>query len=137
MIFTKCRNIYMRESRDLLMSLQTLVPRRRLLRKKYVFDIHVKHSCFFFLLFFVNSCSGWVFSGLLRDKPLEICHTYPTMMKLGTVISYLEEIQKVYKTRDTSLEFHWHQHFFIFFRKSANFAILRNIDIDCILIHNF
>ena len=25
---------------------------------------------------------------------LEICHTYPTMMKFGTVISYLKKIQK-------------------------------------------
>ena len=24
----------------------------------------------------------------------KICHTYPTMMKLGTVIPYLKEIQK-------------------------------------------
>ena len=35
----------------------------------------------------------------------KICHTYPTMMKLGTVISFLKEIQKMYKSRDTPLEF--------------------------------
>ena len=39
-------------------------------------------------------------SGLLTDEggqkgPLpEICHTYPTMMKLGTVIPHLKKIQK-------------------------------------------
>ena len=29
--------------------------------------------------------------------------TYPTMMKLGTVIPYLEKIQKIYESRDTSI----------------------------------
>ena len=52
------------------------------------------------------------FLGLLVDEgggglsPLpEICHSYPAMMKLGTVIPYLRKIQKIYKSRDTSLEF--------------------------------
>ena len=27
----------------------------------------------------------------------KICHTYPTMMKLGAVIPYLKKIQKIYK----------------------------------------
>ena len=31
--------------------------------------------------------------------------THPTMMKLGTVISYLKKIQKIYRSRDTPLEF--------------------------------
>ena len=26
----------------------------------------------------------------------KICHTYPTVMKLGTVVPYLKEIQKIY-----------------------------------------
>ena len=42
----------------------------------------------------------------------KISHTYPTMIKLGTVIPYLRKIQKKYKSRDTSFEFCWHQHFF-------------------------
>ena len=33
------------------------------------------------------------------------------MMKLGTVIPYLEEIQKIYESRETPSEFCWHQHF--------------------------
>ena len=33
------------------------------------------------------------------------CHTYSTMMKLGTVIPYLKEIQNIYKSSDTPLEF--------------------------------
>ena len=35
----------------------------------------------------------------------KISHTYPTMIKLGTVIPYLRKIQKIYKSCDTSLEF--------------------------------
>ena len=43
--------------------------------------------------------SGWAFLGLLTDrgnkKPQsslpKICHTNPTMMKLGTVIPYLKK----------------------------------------------
>ena len=41
----------------------------------------------------------------------KIRHTYPTMMKLGTVILYQRKIQKMYKSRDIFLEFCWHQHF--------------------------
>ena len=35
----------------------------------------------------------------------KIFHTYPTMMKLGTVIPYPKNIQKIYESRDTPLEF--------------------------------
>ena len=64
--------------------------------------------------------SWWTFSGLLTDGwwikktlPLpKICHTYLTVMKLGAGIPYLKKIQKIHKSRDTSLEFCWHQHFF-------------------------
>ena len=61
----------------------------------------------------------------------KIFHTYPTMMKLP----YLKKIQKIYESRDTLLEFCLTSAFFD--RKSANFAISRNTDIDYILIHNF
>ena len=40
-----------------------------------------------------------------RSPVLKICHTYPTMMKLSTVIPYLMKIQKIYKSRDTPLSF--------------------------------
>ena len=43
----------------------------------------------------------------------KICDTYPTMMKLDTVIPYLKKIQKIYKLRDTTLGFCWYQHFCI------------------------
>ena len=61
----------------------------------------------------VQPYSGWNFLGLLTDvgggdkkAPLpKICHTYPTMMKLGTVIPYPKNIQKIYERRGTLLEF--------------------------------
>ena len=52
-----------------------------------------------------------LFSGLLTDwgtrkSPLpKICLTYPKMMTLGAVVPYLKKIQKLYKSRDTPLEF--------------------------------
>ena len=33
------------------------------------------------------------------------CHTYPTTMKLCTVIPYLNKIQKTYESRDTAPKF--------------------------------
>ena len=65
-----------------------------------------------------NPIQDGLFSGLLTDGaaslggglygegPPKIRHTYPTIMKLGTVIPYLRKIQKLYKSRDTSLEFY-------------------------------
>ena len=35
----------------------------------------------------------------------KICHTYPTLMKLGTVIPYLWQMPKRYESRNTPLEF--------------------------------
>ena len=43
--------------------------------------------------------------GLKRRLFSKICNTYPAMMKLGTVIPYIKKIQKIYKSRDTLLEF--------------------------------
>ena len=34
----------------------------------------------------------------------KICHTYPIMMKLGTVIPYLKKTQKTFESRDTPLD---------------------------------
>ena len=42
----------------------------------------------------------------------KICLTFPTKKKLGAVISYPKQIQKLYKSLDTPLEFCWHHHFF-------------------------
>ena len=44
--------------------------------------------------------------GGAKKAPLpKICHTYPAIMKLGTVTTYLKKIKKIYKSRDTPLEF--------------------------------
>ena len=45
------------------------------------------------------------FEKLKKAPLLKICHTYPTMMKLGTVIPSLKKIQKLYDSQDTLLEF--------------------------------
>ena len=58
-----------------------------------------------------RGCSRMRGEGAKRPPSLKsvthtkICHTYPTMMKIGTVISYLKKIQKIYEPRDTPSEF--------------------------------
>ena len=55
---------------------------------------------------FFGAAHGWGEWGGDKKAPLpKICHTYPTMMKLGTVIPYPKKIQKIYESRDTPLEF--------------------------------
>ena len=62
-----------------------------------------------FRMGFFGAAHGW---GGGKKAPLpKICLTYPTMMKLSTVIRYPKKIQKMYESRDTPLEFCWHQHF--------------------------
>ena len=48
----------------------------------------------------LQGCS-WMGGAKMPTLP-KICHTYPTMMKFGTVIPHLKKIQKIYKLRDTS-----------------------------------
>ena len=44
--------------------------------------------------------------GGAKRLPLpKICLTYPTMMKLDTVIPSLKTIQEIYESRDTTSEF--------------------------------
>ena len=70
-----------------------------------------------------------------HPSPLsEICHTYRKMMKLGAVMLYLKKIEKMYESRNTLLVLLTSA---FFDQKSANFAILKNTDIDYIFIHNF
>ena len=40
---------------------------------------------------------GW---GSQRAPLPKICHTYPTIMKPGTVIPYLRKIKKIHKSPD-------------------------------------
>ena len=65
---------------------------------------------------------------------LKICHTFPTMMKLGSVVPYLKKIQKNMNHVTHTLT---SADISIFYRKSAHFVISRNTDIDCILVHKF
>ena len=64
----------------------------------------------------------------------KICHTYPITMKLDAVILYPKKIQKYMNHVTHSLN---SADINNFHRKSANIAISRNTDEDCILIHNF
>ena len=62
-----------------------------------------------FRMGFFGAAHGW---GEAKKPPLlKICHTYPTMMKLGTVIPYTKKIQIINESCDTPLNFCWHQHF--------------------------
>ena len=68
---------------------------------------------------------------------LKICHACSTIMKLGTVIPYLKKIKKKKYLNCLTLSLCVLLASAFFHRKSANFAISRNTDIDCISIHNF
>ena len=61
--------------------------------------------CKFLTLFrmgYFGAAHGWWWQ---KDLLPKISHTYPTMMKLSTVIPLLKEIQKIYQSRDTPLVF--------------------------------
>ena len=57
-----------------------------------------------FRMGFFGAAHGWG-AGAFWPPPSKIRPTYATMIKLGTVIPCLRKIQKMYKPRDTSLEF--------------------------------
>ena len=57
-----------------------------------------------FRMGFFGAAHGWGPPSLKAPLPI-ICHTYPTIMKLGTVIPYPKKIQKIYESRETLLEF--------------------------------
>ena len=54
-----------------------------------------------FRLDFFGAAHGW---GGERSPLSKICHTYPTLMKIGTVKLYLKKIQNLHKSRDTPLD---------------------------------
>ena len=49
-----------------------------------------------------GAAHGW---GVKKSPLPKNCRSYRTKMKLGTVISYLKNTQKIHKSRDTPLEF--------------------------------
>ena len=52
-----------------------------------------------------RGCSRMGEGGGQKASLPKICDTYATIMKLGTVIPYLEKIQKIYESLDTPSEF--------------------------------
>ena len=50
-----------------------------------------------------GAAHGW--GGPKRPPLSKTSDTYPTIMKFGTVIPYLEKIQKRYESRQTSSDF--------------------------------
>ena len=67
-----------------------------------------------FRMGFFEAAHGWGGGVRVKRSPFpKICHTYPIMMKLGTVIPYLMKTPQKYESRDTPLELCWHQDFFI------------------------
>ena len=62
------------------------------------------------LTLFTMGLFSWGFirigGGAEKDPLRKIRLTYPTMITFGTIIPYLKKIQKIYKSRDTPLEFY-------------------------------
>ena len=58
-----------------------------------------------------GAAHGW--ETAQNAPPPKTCHTYPTKMKLGTIISDLKKTQKLYESRGTPLKLCRHQNFFI------------------------
>ena len=53
-----------------------------------------------------RAADGWGEGGGAKNSLLpKICHIYPTMMKLRTVIPHLKKIQKIFESHDTPSEF--------------------------------
>ena len=65
--------------------------------------------CFIFLTLFrmgvFGAAHGWGWGGGPKGSLPKICHTYPTMMELGTAKPYLRKIQKIHKSHDAPLGF--------------------------------
>ena len=74
--------------------------------------------------------------GRKRSLP-KTWHTYPTIMKLGTLIPYLPYLKKIQKSIYHMAHPLSSVYIVIFYQKSATFVILENADKDCILMHNF
>ena len=51
-----------------------------------------------FRMGFFGTAQGWWGGGGQKGPLPKICHTYPTMIKLGTIIPYPKKIQKLYES---------------------------------------
>ena len=83
-----------------------------------------------------RGCSRMAGGGRGGKKTLlpKICHTDPTIMKLGTVIPYPKKTQKYMNHVTHPLSF---ADISIFSPGIGKFCYINKCDIDCILIHNF
>ena len=64
----------------------------------YIYNVFIYIYIYIYICAYIYTCTFWL--------PLpKICHTYPAMIKLGTVISYLRKIQKISKSRGRSVQF--------------------------------
>ena len=72
-----------------------------------------KPHCHFLLTVFRMDLLGTAHGWGASKRPLvpKICHTYPTMMKLGTGILYLKKFKNIYKSSETPLKFCRHSIF--------------------------
>ena len=83
------------------------------------------------LIFYINPIQDGHFRGCsgMAGPPLpEICHTYSTTMKLGTVIPHLKKIQKIYEYR-TSADIS------IFSREIIKFLLHQEIEIEIDILY--
>ena len=81
--------------------------------KRFFYNFQSRWSFLLHLLFFLFMFLGQltlftmdIFGAAQKGPPLaKICHTYPTMMKLGTIMPYIKKIQKMYESREIPLTF--------------------------------
>ena len=79
----------------------------------YFYSTEMKNSTQLMIKLSFNPIQDWLFQGCSRmGGPSLKSATHILQWWNLAVIPYLRKIQKVYKSRDTSLEFCWHQHFF-------------------------
>ena len=83
----------------------TMINKQKL--PKSIQALHVFLSLTLFRMGLFVAARGWGQWVAKSPPPLnpKISHTYRTMIELDIVIIYLKKIQKLYKSRDTPLEF--------------------------------
>ena len=88
---------------------------------------HLMVQIFYSILLKCRELSSTMVFNPIQDGPFggcsEICHTHPTLMKLGTVIAYLREIQKLHESLVHPLI---SADINIFWPKISNFSYIRN-----------
>ena len=84
---------------------------RQNLSLQCILPIKLDHNSYFDFLVNFNPIQGGLFQGCSligegnKAPGPKICHTYPMKMKLGSFISYLKNIKKIYELRNKSIAF--------------------------------